>query len=447
LRYSATADAHYLCDVNQTGAAGTAETRLLKVISGIATDFVVDTTYSAVSPGDYIRGQAQGSLISCIDVTTGVLFLTAFDTSITSGFPGWSLNPIQGTPIAANWSGGRFGPVLLSVSPSAGQLGQQNLSVVITGQFTSFVQGTTTASLGAGITVNSVIVSDATHATVSISIASNAAVGSRTVTLTTGAEVDSLANGFSVTAGTPVLVSVSPSSGQQGQQNLSVAITGQFTSFVQGTTTATFGAGITVNSVTVSDATHAMVSISIAASGAVGSRTVILTTGAEVDSLANGFSISAATPQCVTSSGTWQSFALSPVWTGKFQAQFDAMPAGRRVNAVTAFGAVKASTYSDVAAVARFARSGNIDALNGSVYTAAQLVPYIPGLIYHFRLVIDVQNHIYDAYVTPPGMAEIVIGQGLAFNPNQAAITSFGWWSVFADSGSATTCNLQTSSN
>jgi hypothetical protein len=263
------------------------------------------------------------------------------------------------------------------------------------------------------------------------------------VTLTTGAEVVTLTNGFTVTAGTPVLTTVNPNTGQQGQQNESVSLTGQFTHWVQGATTATFGAGITVNSVTMSDATHATVNISIAASAAVGSRTVTLKTGAELDSLANGFSISAATPQCVTSSGTWQSFALSPVWTGKFQAQFDVTPAGRLVNTVTAFGAVKASTYSDLAAVARFANSGNIDALNGSVYTAAQLIPYTPGLPYHFRLVIDVQHHIYDAYVTPPGAAEMVIGQGLAFNPNQATITSIGWWSVSAALGSATTCNLQ----
>src|SRR5271165_5602700 len=39
---------------------------------------------------------------------------------------------------------------------------------------------------------------------------------------------------------------VVPNNGQQGQQGLSVAVTGQFTHFVQGTTTASFGAGITV---------------------------------------------------------------------------------------------------------------------------------------------------------------------------------------------------------
>src|SRR5262249_27106723 len=42
-------------------------------------------------------------------------------------------------------------------------------------------------------------------------------------------------------SGAPLLTSVTPSSGQQGQQNLNVAITGQFTHFVQGTTQVSLG--------------------------------------------------------------------------------------------------------------------------------------------------------------------------------------------------------------
>ncbi len=41
--------------------------------------------------------------------------------------------------------------------------------------------------------------------------------------MTTNAEVVTLNNGFTVTAATPVLTSVNPNTGQQGQQNLSVS--------------------------------------------------------------------------------------------------------------------------------------------------------------------------------------------------------------------------------
>ena len=43
-----------------------------------------------------------------------------------------------------------------------------------------------------------------------------------------------------------MLTTVNPNTGQQGQTNESVSLTGQFTHWVQGTSTASFGAGITV---------------------------------------------------------------------------------------------------------------------------------------------------------------------------------------------------------
>ena len=135
-------------------------------------------------------------------------------------------------------------PALVSVTPDAGQQGQQNLSVALTGQFTNWVQGMTTASFGAGITVASLTVNSPTsHRRARHQCGSR--YGPRTVTLTTGSEVDTLSNAFTVAAGTPVLVSANPNVGQQDEQNLSVVLTGQFTNWVQGTT-ASFGAGITV---------------------------------------------------------------------------------------------------------------------------------------------------------------------------------------------------------
>ncbi|HEY6272836.1 MAG TPA: Ig-like domain-containing protein [Terriglobales bacterium] len=111
VRASDTADNMYVCDVNVTGPAGAAETRLDMVMNGTINTLVTDQKWSQVSPGDYIRGQAQGNLISLIDVTTGQLLLTAFDTTWTSGYPGISMQALTGNPpdhIAANWSGGGF---------------------------------------------------------------------------------------------------------------------------------------------------------------------------------------------------------------------------------------------------------------------------------------------------------------------------------------------------
>src|SRR5262249_62322675 len=124
-------------------------------------------------------------------------------------------------------------PTVTQVTPNTGQQGQTGILLAITGQFTHFVQGTSTLSLGADITVNSVTVSSATSLNANITVPTSAATGNHTVTVTTGSEVATLSNGFIVQPGTPAITQVSPSSGQVSQSNLAVAITGQFTHFVQ----------------------------------------------------------------------------------------------------------------------------------------------------------------------------------------------------------------------
>jgi hypothetical protein len=183
-------------------------------------------------------------------------------------------------------------PVVLSVNPNSGQAGQQNLSVSLTGQFTNWVQGTTTASFGPGITVTALTVNSSTTATASLNIDPAATPGPRTITLTTGTEIARLANGFTIVAQTPALVSVNPPTGQLGQQNLSVSLTGRFTQWVQATTTSRFGAGITISSLTVNSPTSATAALTIDPATTTGPRTVTLTTGSEVESLGNGFVIS-----------------------------------------------------------------------------------------------------------------------------------------------------------
>jgi YVTN family beta-propeller protein len=183
------------------------------------------------------------------------------------------------------------GPRLTQVSPNNGSQQLANLNVALTGQTTHFVQGQSTASFGSGITVNGTTVTDATHATANITIPLNAQLGARDVTVTTGDEVAGLVNAFTVTqAG--LLTLVVPNSGQPGA-NLRIAVKGQFTHFVLGVTTASFGAGVTVNSTTVTDGTHATVNLTIAGGAGLGARDIVLTTGGEVATLPNGFTVTA----------------------------------------------------------------------------------------------------------------------------------------------------------
>jgi RHS repeat-associated protein len=211
-----------------------------------------------------------------------------------------SQSPVAGTSVAAGSavnlviSSGGGAPTLVSVSPNA-SLPSNTVTVTITGANTHFVNGMTKANLGPGVAVGTgsagglglVTVTSSTTATAQISVAGAAALGGRIVFVQTGSEQESLVNGFFVN-GAPAIASISPAQGSPGQ-TLTVAITGSFTSFVNGTTTASFGAGITVNSVTVTSATAATASITINAAAAVGLRSPITAqTGAQVATLPTG---------------------------------------------------------------------------------------------------------------------------------------------------------------
>ena len=103
----------------------------------------------------------------------------------------------------------------------------------------------------------------------------------------------------------PSITSVSPSSGRRGQ-TLDVSITGSNTSFTGGTSVAAFGSGITVNSTTVTDATHATANITISDNAATSARDVNVTTGSETPkALSGGFTVTeAATPTWFLAEGT-----------------------------------------------------------------------------------------------------------------------------------------------
>lgn len=132
---------------------------------------------------------------------------------------------------------------LVSVTPNTGYAGQ-TLNVTITGNNTQFDQGTSTMvnfgfNQGSGTTViNSMSIVNATTITANISIPSTAFTGDYDVS--THSENDGflyLPNYFHVDGvAPPTLVSISPNSGNAGQ-NLTVTITGNGTHFTQGSAT------------------------------------------------------------------------------------------------------------------------------------------------------------------------------------------------------------------
>ncbi|MFZ1086684.1 MAG: Ig-like domain-containing protein [Terracidiphilus sp.] len=231
--------------------------------------------------------------------------------SVTTGSEAVSLN--NGFQVLA-------GPAAIaSLNPNSGAQGA-SLSVVVTGSQSDFASGVTTAAIGGGINITGITVNDALHITLNISIPNSTAVGQYDLILTTGGEVATILGGFTVTVGNPQLSQVNPPTAHQGDTNINVNLTGLFTNFVSGISTASFGAGITVNSLTVTDSTDAVANISISPSASIGSRTVTVTTGLETATRIGGLSVLAGVPQLLSATPSLAQAGATAniVITGKF---------------------------------------------------------------------------------------------------------------------------------
>jgi hypothetical protein len=244
-----------------TGAGPTAMT----AASGIATVLGTTRRVTFLAPASLTVTAPTAYLISLNDTTDG--FSSTNQASIT-------INP----PAAVT-----------SVTPNGGIQGQ-TAGVTVMGQYSNFLQGLTMVSAGPGITVSNVSVTSATSLTATFAIDPNATIGARTVTVTSGGEVATLAGGFTVNPGAAMITGVIPNSGQQGQ-TLGLAVTGTSTNFASGMTTATLGAGVTINSVSVTDSAHATVNVTISPIAAIGPRTLTMTTGSSIATAA--FSVTA----------------------------------------------------------------------------------------------------------------------------------------------------------
>ena len=249
-------------------------------------------------------------------------------------------------------------PVILSSGPASGPQ-QGSMTFTILGQATNWLQGTTSVSFGAGITINSVTVTSPTSISASGQISPTAYSGYRTVTVATGTQILTLPNAFLVTSGPATIAALTPATAEQGE-TLNVEVTGANTNFNQNYTVPSFGPGTSINSITVSSAIDATVNITVAPSATVQQNTVTMTTlgevatGAQAFTIGTGPSITAVSPisvaqgatQNVTVTGTLTSFSSSTVFN---------FGAGVTVNQVVSINsAVSATvniTVSPIAAV------------------------------------------------------------------------------------------------
>jgi hypothetical protein len=163
-------------------------------------------------------------------------------------------------------------PALIGIAPASGNLGQ-TLDVVFSG--VNFISGVTAVNAGSDITVNSITVTSATSLTANLTIAANTATGPRNFSVTNASPGGGTSGNqtFSVNTPAPTLISIAPATGNR-LQTLDVVFTG--TNFISGSTTVEVGAGITVNSVTVTSATSLTANLTITSNAATGPRNFVV---------------------------------------------------------------------------------------------------------------------------------------------------------------------------
>ncbi|MBI5382741.1 MAG: discoidin domain-containing protein [Opitutae bacterium] len=143
-----------------------------------------------------------------------------------------------------------------------------------------------------------------------------------------------------------------------------------------------------------------------------------------------------------TSAARFRNTAFYAAQTGTFSASFDATPSLAGSNSIVALCKGAQTAYTGHAVAIRFNPSGYIDARNGGAY-GVSTIPYTAGATYHFRLVVDVPNHRYSAYVTPPNGTELTIGTNYSFRTEQNTVTSLDTVNVDVNptpGGSLTVC-------
>ena len=178
-----------------TATAPTAITTIVGTTRRVT--FTVPASISVSAPTAYLVSIAGKT-------TTGITFASSNKASLT-------INPPA---------------KVLSVSPTSGPVGQ-TITVTITAQYTNFVQGSTLASFGAGISVGgaaegspgTVTVTSSSTATAQLKINAVATLGPRDVSVQTGVQTATLTGGFNVTSpsgGPPQITDFNPKSGSVG---------------------------------------------------------------------------------------------------------------------------------------------------------------------------------------------------------------------------------------
>jgi len=366
-------------NVTVTSVAGTSNAVTFRVVPPAT------PTLNAISPARGIR-----STVVAVKLT-GSLLNGASAITVTGG--GITVGPI--TPVSANEvdttftiaAGASLGarnvsittpggvsnfvtfevlaPTLSSVSPNVSQRGVTNLPLTFTGIGLTGASAFTVAP-ATGITISSPTVVNDTTVTASITIASTAAAGVHTISITTP---DGATNTVPFTVLAPSLTAISPSSGLRGA-TFSVTITGTNLTGATGVTIS--GTGVTASAVIVVNDTTVTANFAITTTATTGARTVTVTGTPAGSTNTVPFTVIAAAISAVNPNVALTG-ATSVTFTGTNLAGVNAGTVsgggGVTVSGITATASSVTATVTVPAGAARSGRNISLTGTNGATNT------------------------------------------------------------------------------
>lgn len=245
---------------------------------------LTSTTVNAGSTGSFtIAGTGFASPASVAISGTGVTMSNVVVNNATQLTGTMTVDASAATGarnLTVTAAGNTSVPVKITVQPAALTLssvfpatGGQGLAVPVLLTGANFPAGATVAVSGTGITVSNVVVANATTIGARLTIAANAALGSRTITVSAGGATSAPVT-FTVVTPTPTVSQMAPTAGTAGS---TVAMSFLGSNFAPGATVAVSGTGVTVSGVTVVNGNQITANFAIAANAAAGARTVTIT--------------------------------------------------------------------------------------------------------------------------------------------------------------------------
>jgi hypothetical protein len=291
---------HFSSSSTATFGAGITVVGTPTFVSATEIDAVID-----ISPISYVG--SRNVTVATPNVTCPAAG-TVLDANVTyQGCPNTTTG--KGTEIVNNNVFSIIpGPAIITgMSPNTGNEGQE-IVATITGLDTHWQQNFTQfyiAGGGSDITINDVIITSATSATVDMSISQTANAGPRSIYMVTAGESLTDSGAFVVTGGVPAISYLTPNSAQPGTSELQVTVVGNaYTQWATGSSTVSFGPGITIDTQEVTDASHIVADITVgptctspgvpAGCAQYGYRTVVVQTGTQ--GLTGNFNVVAPPP-------------------------------------------------------------------------------------------------------------------------------------------------------